>query len=61
MATKKVVAALSRQLQKEYELNKSYLKNLTVDDLNNLSQALLEHYRKGGKPVGGGCTSMCCT
>ncbi len=65
MATKKkaqkALDGIPKNLQKEYGLNKPHLGTLTVSDLNNLSQALMEHMRQGGKPKPGMCcTTMCC-
>jgi hypothetical protein len=61
MATKKILALIPTNLKKEYDLNKPHLKDLTVSDLNNITQAVMEHTRKGGKITGQSCcTTMCC-
>ncbi len=60
--TDKVLKEIPPDLQTEYALaGKPHLQELTVSDLNNLTQALMEHVRKGGKPKGNMCcTTMCC-
>lgn len=64
MSNKKVLSVLKKVNLQEYDLNKPHLKQLTVSDLNNLSQAIMENARKGGTVHSGRsccCTQMCCT
>jgi hypothetical protein len=61
MAAKKLSALIPASVQKEYQIE-GKLGGLTVSDMNNISQALMETASKGkGKvPTGGGCQMCCC-
>jgi hypothetical protein len=60
MADAKISEVIPDDLLSEYELNKDHLKNVTVSDINNITQAFLEMHRKGAKPRGGGCQMCTC-
>ena len=59
--SRKILESMPKDLLGEYDLEKPYLKDLTIDDLNNVSQAILEAARKGHKVAGACCCcTMCC-
>jgi hypothetical protein len=59
MADKKITEILDDATLTSYEIDKHRVKDLTISDINNLSQALMETVRKRG-PSGGGCQMCCC-
>ena len=64
MATKKKLSTIiPATTLKEWGLDREDIKNLTIEDLNDIGLALAEvSSKKGAKGAGGMCcTGMCCT
>lgn len=59
-ADRKISEVIPEDLLREYELKKDSVKDVTISDVNNISQALMEMSRKGVAPRGGGCQICCC-
>jgi hypothetical protein len=57
MAGAGILANVSPQVQKKYQLDKPYMAQVTVDDLNNLKKALVESSASPGAPA---CNTCCC-
>jgi hypothetical protein len=59
MPEKRIGEILSDEDLRAYDLDPAKVKELSVDDMNNLSQVMMEAVRKK-KPSGGGCAMCCC-
>lgn len=52
-----ILSKINEDVQKKYKVNKPYLAKVTVDDLKNLSKALVESQARPGARA---CNTCCC-
>jgi len=62
LSERTIYEMIPQDMREDYDINKEYLKRVTMSDISNISQALMEQARKGPAPTatGGGCQMCCC-
>lgn len=59
MKDKRILEILDKDAIRDWGIDEKKIKDLTISEINDISQALMEVSRKKMMEASGGCTAMC--